>query len=79
VGGAVLLIVAGLVMSWNSAKPEPAAPGGGTPRLAVDRTVADEGNMKFDVPVRTAFRLSNVGKQTLQILGEPQVELVEGC
>jgi hypothetical protein len=39
----------------------------------------DEGYVRFNVPVRTTFRLSNVGDQPLQILGQPQVELVEGC
>jgi hypothetical protein len=39
----------------------------------------DEGYRKFNTSVRTTFRLSNVGDQPLQILGQPQVQLVEGC
>ena len=38
----------------------------------------DEGYLQYDVQVRTAFRLSNVGDQPLEILGAP-VKLVEGC
>ena len=33
----------------------------------------------FGTPVHETFRLSNAGNQPLQILGEPRVELVEGC
>jgi hypothetical protein len=51
----------------------------GAPRLGVDQTVIDEGYVKFNVPVRTVFELSNVGDQPLTILGEPTVQLVEGC
>jgi hypothetical protein len=50
----------------------------GAPKLAVDQTVVDEGYVKFNVPVRTTFRLSNVGDQPLKIEAAP-VELVEGC
>lgn len=79
-GGALVLIVVGLTMSWSwagsAAAPEQA---GGSPRLTVDRTEIDEGSLAFETPVETTFRLSNVGNQPLQILGEPQVSLVEGC
>ncbi len=82
-GAAVLLIVAGLAFWWSSASPSPAASpaqtGSNGPRLAVDRAEVDEGKVKLDTPIRTTFRLSNAGNQPLQILGEPQVELVEGC
>ena len=80
VGGA-LLIVSSLVAWGVSSSTRPAATpqAADAPRLAVDRTSVDEGYVKFNVPVRTTFRLSNVGDQPLQILGEPKVELVEGC
>jgi hypothetical protein len=80
VGGA-LLIVSSLV-AWgvsSSTRPAATSQATGAPRLAVDRTSVDEGYVKFNVPVRTTFRLSNVGDQPLQILGDPKVELVEGC
>ena len=77
-GAAVVLIAGGAVVL--SARTSPAAPAvAGTPRLAVDRTMVDEGYVKFGTPVHETFRLSNAGNQPLQILGEPQVELVEGC
>lgn len=76
-----LLIIGGGLMIWSpfgaasTAAPEMT----GGPRLAVDQTVIDEGYVKLDTRVRTTFRLKNVGDQALHIIGQPQVELVEGC
>jgi hypothetical protein len=84
VGGAVLLIIGGLSLVWTSSEagvvtldvtPEVA----GAPRLAVDQEVIDEGYIKLNNTIRTTFRLRNVGDEPLHILGEPAVELVEGC
>lgn len=85
VGGAVLLVIGGLSLVWwtssNSAvvtldvTPEVT----GAPRLTVDQDIIDEGYIKLNNTIRTSFRLRNVGDQPLYILGEPQVELVEGC
>lgn len=80
-GGAILLIIAGLTIWWTSSGSgsTPAPQAGGAPRLVVDRTLIDDGYVKFDTPVQAGFKLSNTGTQPLQILGEPQVELIEGC
>jgi len=84
VASAVLLVVGGLGLIWASSSstvvtldvtPEVV----GAPRLAVDQEVIDEGYVKLDNTIRTTFRLRNVGDQPLHILGEPAVELVEGC
>jgi hypothetical protein len=83
VGGVVAaLAAAGLLLLLASDSDGEAAADiqvGGTPRLAVDRTTIDEGYIQFDVPVRTTFRLSNVGDAPLKISGQPQVKLVQGC
>ncbi len=83
VGGVVAaLAAAGLLLLLASGPDgEPAADSviSGAPRLAVDRTTIDEGYIQFDVPVRTTFRLSNVGDAPLKISGQPQVKLVQGC
>lgn len=80
VGGALLIVISLVVWGVSSSTRPAATPQAtGAPRLAVDRTTVDEGYVKFNVPVRTTFRLSNVGDQPLQILGDPKVELVEGC
>jgi hypothetical protein len=81
-GGAVLLVIVGLAIWWTSFSSAPAtAPqtAGGAPRLAVDRTAIDDGYVKFETPIQAAFKLSNTGNQPLQILSEPQVQLIEGC
>lgn len=81
-GAAVLLVMIGLAIWWNSSTSAPTAgpqQAGGQPRLAVDRTTIDDGYVKFNTPIEATFKLSNTGQQALQILGEPQVELIEGC
>lgn len=77
-GGAVLLVVIGLAIWWSSSTSG-SQQAGGAPRLAVDKTSIDDGYVKFDTPVEATFKLSNTGQQALQIIGEPQVELIEGC
>jgi hypothetical protein len=49
------------------------------PRLAVDRDTIDLGMQPFERPVSAVFQVQNVGGDTLRILAEPVVELVEGC
>jgi hypothetical protein len=81
-GGAVLFVIVGLAIWWSSSGAGPTRPpqaGNGAPKLTVDRTTVDDGYVKFETPVQAAFKLSNTGSQPLQILGEPQVELIEGC
>jgi hypothetical protein len=77
----VLLLVAGGIMLWNGLGKATTIPlqVTGAPRLAVDQTTIDEGDVKLNKTIRSAFRIQNVGDQPLQILGEPQVEVVEGC
>jgi len=80
VAAALVLVVGGVLVSLVF-RPGSAVTGAGTgaPQLVVDRTSVDEGYRKFNTSVRTTFRLSNAGGQPLKILGEPQVELIEGC
>lgn len=51
----------------------------GGPHIEVDQTSIDHGDQRFDTPVESVFRVRNVGDQPLVFLGEPQVELIEGC
>ena len=62
-----------------SGDPQDSTPAAGTPRLMVDQATVDEGYVKFNVSVRTAFRLTNSGDAALRILETPQVQLVQGC
>jgi hypothetical protein len=80
-GIGVLALIVGGVVVWTSSRPGPAVTPQveGAPKLAVDQTVVDEGYVQYNVPVRTTYRLSNVGDQPLKIVGQPMVELVDGC
>ena len=51
----------------------------GAPRVAVDKDTIDYGDVKLGKTVNTTFDVRNVGDRPLQILGEPQVQIVEGC
>lgn len=81
VGSALLLVAAGFAFVWSSGQTDPnfTPDVTGGPRLSVAQEEIDEGDIKFNETVRTAFLLKNVGDQPLYIKGEPVVELVEGC
>lgn len=83
-GGAALLVIISLGLVWTSSNAgevtlEITPQVSGAPRLEVDQDVVDEGYIKLNTPIRTTFRLRNVGDQPLHILDEPAVKLVEGC
>ena len=72
VGGTVLLVNSG-----DSAGFVPAGTGG--PRLQVAKEVYDYGDVTYDTPIKTVFRVQNVGDRPLEILDTPQVLLADGC
>jgi hypothetical protein len=51
----------------------------GTPRLVVDRTEIDLGDLPFDQRATAVFTLTNAGNGVLNIIEEPPVEVVKGC
>jgi hypothetical protein len=51
----------------------------GAPKVSVPETEIDHGDQRFETPVESVFTVSNTGDQSLSILGEPRVELIEGC
>jgi hypothetical protein len=55
-----------------------AEPYQGGARLAVDQSVIDEGPVPYGHPVQATFHLKNVGDQPIN-LGEPEVQILEGC
>jgi hypothetical protein len=81
-GGALLVIIIGVLLWSNlgraSSGGSPTQVAGG-PKVAVDREQIDFGNVPLDKPVKAIFKLSNVGDQTLQILGQPVIEVKQGC
>jgi hypothetical protein len=74
------ILVAGVI--WATAggeKTEFAPETSGAPRMVVAQDRVDYGDIKVNTPIETVFTIQNTGDQTLKILGQPQVELVEGC
>lgn len=52
----------------------------GAPRVeVVQDDVIDYGNVSLGTTVTTEYTVRNVGDEPLVVLGEPRVELVEGC
>ena len=51
----------------------------GAPKLKADREQIDLGDQKLGSTVQTAFELTNAGDRPLQIMGDPYVEVLEGC
>jgi len=78
VGAVVILLAIVAVITGTRREPfEPEVTG--EPRAEVDQSSVDHGLVRFNQPVESVFRVRNVGDQPLTILGEPRVELVEGC
>lgn len=77
--GAIVVVLA-IVAAMTGSRRGPFEPEvTGAPRAEFDQTSIDHGSMRFEQPVESVFKVRNVGDQTLTILGEPRVELVEGC
>jgi hypothetical protein len=51
----------------------------GKPRAVIDQTFIDYGDVINNSRVETTFHIKNVGDENLIVLGEPRVEVVEGC
>ena len=89
--GAVILIVAAIAIFSQGDNGKPGGKGSsafdasftpevsGAPRVMVTQDNIDYGDVKLGNTVKTVFEVRNVGDQPLSILGEPIVELVEGC
>lgn len=73
---AVVLVGSSLALLLFPTSSEPET---GVPKVVVDNPIIDEGYQPLDKIIRTSFTLRNEGEASLRILGEPQVELVEGC
>jgi hypothetical protein len=77
---AALLVVGGAVLLWQrNSQPSVPPQVTGAPRVAVSQEAINYGDVKLNTPIETVFHVRNVGDQPLKILGEPQVELVQGC
>lgn len=82
-GGALLALIVGIMVLWKpgdqSSPTDTPAQVTGKPRVALDKTQIDFGQVKLDKTVQATFRISNVGDQPLKILDKPLVEVQRGC
>lgn len=88
IAGAVVLIIAALALasrqddSPNQTQFDPnfEPEVTGAPRVeVVQDDVINYGDVKLGTTVTTEYTVRNVGDEQLVVLGEPRVELVEGC
>ena len=71
------LIAVGAAGLWWPAEAGEAS--SGAPRLVVDRTEIDLGDLAFDQRATAVFTLTNAGNGVLNIIEEPPVEVIKGC
>jgi hypothetical protein len=74
--GGALLLAAGIVFGLQRIGGDS---DGGTPALAVDQEVIQYGDVKFNVPLTFAIKVTNTGDSTLRFEEEPYIEVREGC
>lgn len=75
-----IILTAILTFVFNSQQRTPFVPEvEGAPHAEVSNTVIDHGEVKFEQPVASVFRIRNVGDQPLTIVSEPRIELIQGC
>jgi len=77
IGGA-LLLAAGIIFGLQSIGNGNDS-GGGTPALAVDQEVIQYGDVKINVPITFAIKVTNNGDGTLRFKEEPYIEVRDGC
>ncbi len=73
-----LVVVAGVLLLGS--RPAPFSPlVKGAPGLQIEQTQFDYGTVHFGEAVHTVFHIRNVGDKALEILNQPQVQVVKGC
>lgn len=76
----MLTVLAAVVATAGSLAGSPAAlSAGGTPKLVVDRTVIDLGDVSYGRFVTAQFTLRNAGDAVLTITETPIVKVLKGC
>jgi hypothetical protein len=79
VGVGVVILGIGFALIQSSLKAPFVPEVSGGPSAAIDQTEFDYGDVINNSFVETTFHVTNVGDEDLVILGEPIVEVVEGC
>jgi len=79
IAGTLLVVLAWAASgaNWGGPAGQPVADSG--PRLILEETFYDFGDVPLNEYVEHNFVYRNVGDQPLIIQGEPKIDLVEGC
>ncbi len=86
-GGVVLIIAAIALLARQNDSPsqktfdpnfEPTVTGAARVEVLPQDTI-DYGDVKLGTSINTVFNVRNIGDEPLMVLGEPQVEVVQGC
>ena len=76
----IFVIVIGALAFILGGRREPFEPKvTGGPSAEVETTSVDLGDMRVNTLAESAFKIRNVGDQPLMILGEPRIDVIEGC
>ena len=78
-GGGLLVAVVAFMVVRASLQPPYVPEVTGKPSAAIDQSYFDYGTVPDLSQINTTFHVKNVGDQQLFIIGEPQVEVVQGC
>ena len=79
VAGLIVLVAGALALIFGGRGPAYEPEVAGAPRAQIEQTSMDLGDVALNEQVESTFRLRNIGDEALVVLGEPRVELVEGC
>lgn len=81
--GALLAVIVGILVLWKpgdqSSPTNTPVQVTGKPRVALDKTQIDFGQVKLGKTVQATFHVSNAGDQPLKIVEQPLVEVQRGC
>jgi hypothetical protein len=78
-GGILLVILAASSFLGREGSNRAPIEVSGQPRLKVDRTGLDLGDVPLGTTVEASFVLTNVGDQPLRLTRAPYIEVLEGC
>ncbi len=77
--GVLLLGLAAFALWRGAATPKATPEVTGAPKLKVDKSDVDLGDVQLGQTVEVAFELTNAGDRQLRFTDVPYVEVVEGC
>src|SRR4051812_37457757 len=81
----VLIVFIVLFLLQNSSNTSSSIPSdfkvevNGAPKISLKYDTVDHGDQHYNIPVESVFPIGNIGDKPLEIIGQPRVEVLEGC